>query len=83
MEIYIDPNWNFKQIVFNLRALKSQYNGILCSFSYFDRHKVVEFKRACRNKIYALQFEEWKKDRLWEYLNNYESLTTLQEIARR
>ena len=83
MDIYIDSNWNFNQIVFNLRALKSQYNGILCSFSYFQKHDIVEFKRNCRNKIYALPFEEWKKDRIWEYINGYESLQTLKNIVRK
>lgn len=83
MNYNIDPNWTFKQTVSNIGALRTQYKGILCSFSYFKLHDKVKAIRDFRNAIYSLNFEEWKKDRIWDCLNGDEVIYILEEIARR
>lgn len=83
MEIQIDSNCSFKNLVIQAKAIKNQYNGILSSFSYFNLHDKVEFERNFRDLIYSLNFEEWKKDRLWDYLNDYMTYEKLISIARR
>ena len=80
MILNIDPNWNYKDTVLNLRALKNRYYDSLRSFSYFELHDKVLFTYEIKNAIYSLNFEEWKKDRIWEYLNHDIPLTILQNL---
>ena len=71
MNFHINPDWNFYEIVFNLRALKSQYENFLCSFSYFQKKELIKFKYETRHQIYSLNLLEWQSDKIWEYLNSY------------
>ena len=34
-----------------------------------------------KKQVYALQFEEWKKDKIWEYLNDYEEYEELLKFV--
>lgn len=76
----INQNWNFKEIVGVLKSLKEQYWEKVRSFSYFDLHEKVVFMRNFRDEIYKLDFEEWKKDKIWDYINNYEFLYVLKRL---
>ena len=71
MELNIDPNWKFKEAVSNIRVLKSQYEDILHSFSYFQIKEAATFKRETRDKFYALNIFEWQADKLWDYMNGF------------
>ncbi len=83
MELKIDQTLNFKNLVIQAKAFKNQYEGVLASFSYFELPKRVQFIRTFRDSIYSLNFEEWKKDRVWDYMNNYMSYEELISIARK
>jgi len=76
----INQDWNFKEIVSVLKSLKEQYWEKVRSFSYFDLHEKVVYMRKFRNDIYKLNFEEWKKDKIWDYINNYEFLYVLKRL---
>ena len=76
----INQDWNFKEIVSVLKRLKEQYWKKVRSFSYFDLHEKVVYMRKFRNDIYKLDFEEWKKDKIWDYINNYEFLYVLKRL---
>ena len=76
----IDQNWNFKEIVGVLKSLKEQYWEKVRSFSYFDLHEKVVYMRKFRDDIYKLDFEEWRKDKIWDYINNYEFLYVLKRL---
>lgn len=52
-----------KVIIDNGRTLRGMYNELLCPF--FNEKEI----RFWRNLLYQLELEEWKKDRIWEYLN--------------
>ena len=78
--IYIDPSWNYKQTLLNLKTLRRDYMDVLASFSYFNLHDKVEFEYKIKNDIYSLQFETWKKDRIWEYMNHDVPYTILQKF---
>ena len=80
MKLFIDPNWNYKQTLSNLRALRLQYEDILRSFSYFNLHDKVVFTYEVKQSIYSLNFEEWKKDRIWEYMNHDIAFGILQNF---
>ena len=70
-KLYLDPSWSFRECVYNIRALKSQYQGVLMSFSYTQNTKgEIRYIRETRNTIYELPYDEWKKDKLWEYMND-------------
>ena len=66
MEIYIDPDSTFKEIVDNIEAIKSHVRETIASFSSFDIKKQLQFQRELRNQIYALNFELWKRERILE-----------------
>ena len=68
--IYVNPNWSFKETISFIDALKQDYYGALTLFNCFNIHDKIEFIRHFKDDIYALNFEEWKKDRVWDYLND-------------
>lgn len=82
-ELYINPDWTFKEVVDNLKALRLKYERVLASFYYFDLRMVVEFKRNTRNKFYELKLQEWEKDKIWNYMNGFEYLSVLKGIVGR
>lgn len=67
----INLSWNFNELMKHIEALKSQYKIILASFSYFQLKKEVAFVYQTRQKIYSLKFEKYKREKIWEYLNDY------------
>lgn len=83
MKVGLNPDWDFKEIVDNLRAIRDFYEDILRSFSDFELHNKVLFMRDTRNFVYSYDFEEYKKDKIWEYLNRFECLYVLKGIANR
>ena len=83
MKLEIDPNWSFKELVDNLKVLRTQYEDTLRLFSWQQLHEQNEFVRQTRNSIYALKFPEWQRDKIWNYMNHYEFLYVLEGIAKR
>lgn len=81
-ENYINPEWNFKEVVENIEVIKSKTWDIIASFSSFEIKKQVKFKRQLRNSIYSLNFEEWKKDRVVECIYDYFEVEKLQEMIK-
>lgn len=65
----INPSWNYKDIVANIRTLKLSYLERLTSFFYVTQEN--QFIKATRDSLYALHIEEFQKDRIWEYMNGY------------
>lgn len=82
-ELNINQNWTFKEVVDNLKSLKTDYEGILATFSYFDLHDKVLFLKNTRDKFYSLNLQEWEKDKIWSYMNGFEFLYVLKDIAKR
>lgn len=81
-ENYINPEWNFKEVVENIEVIKSKTWDIIASFSSFEIKKQVKFKKQLRNNIYSLKFEEWKKDRIVECIYDYFEVEKLQEMIK-
>lgn len=81
-ENYINPEWNFKEVVENIEVIKSKTWDIIASFSSFEIKKQIKFKRQLRNSIYSLKFEEWKKDRIIECIYDYFEIEKLQEMIK-
>ena len=82
-ELFIDSNWNFKETVKKIKTIRDDYKEILTSFSYFETKKKVEFKKKIRDNIYSLKLYEWEKDKIWNYMNGFEFLYTLEQIAQK
>lgn len=82
-KVYVDQNWTFKEAVKNIWALKLEYIIVLMSFSLEERKERTKFRRETRDLIYALNFEEWKRDKIWEFMNDYEDIWTLVGLARK
>ena len=83
MKLNINPDWSFQDVVDNLKVLRTQYEEILHFFSYFDLHEEVLFMKNTRDAFYSLNFDEWKKDRIWDYMNHFEFYYVLKGIANR
>lgn len=79
----IDKRWNFKQAVENIKAVKDYYIELLSSFSIYETKQKRITIQEIRKQVYELQILEWQKDKLWEYMNDDETLTTLIIIANR
>ena len=76
-KLVVNKNWTFEEAVKNIEALKSQYCDILASFSYYEIKDKVNFKRNLRNSFYSMNLKLWEIDKLWEYMNDYEEISTL------
>lgn len=69
--IFVDHSWSFRECVFKMRTLKAQYQVVLMSFSFTkNSHEETKFIRETRKTIYSLPYDEWKKDKIWEYMND-------------
>lgn len=68
--IYVNPNWTYREAVEHIRALKDEYQGILSSFSLFQRKLWADFIVSTRSKFYQLNLIEWQIENLWNYMNN-------------
>lgn len=82
-QLEISPSWTFEETIEHLEALKSQYEEVLASFSYYQIHDKVEFIRKVKNDFYSLKLKEWEINKLWEYMNGYEFLYVLRQIVKR
>ena len=70
-------NLTFRQFVESARALKDNYE---CLLMPFFRPKEI---RCWKTMIYSLNMVEWKRDKIWAYLNGdmeYEELVKLKDI---
>ena len=79
MELNIKKNISYIQFVRNeVGNVKRQYQEGLLSFSVLEYHEKVQFMARCKRQIYDLKFQEFIKDRIWLYLNDYIDFKTLQ-----
>lgn len=76
----LNENMSFKEVVSVLKEYKEQYKEKVRSFSYYDLHEKVTYIRSIRDTIYNMNFDEWKKDKIWEYMNDYEFLYVLKRL---
>lgn len=70
-------NITFKQFVESAKVLKDNFE---CLLTPFFRPKEI---RCWKTMIYSLDMVEWKRDKLWCYLNGdieYEELVKLKDI---
>ena len=81
--LVVNKNWTFEETVKNIEALKSQYCDILASFSCYEIKDKVNFMRNSRNSFYSMNLKTWEIDKLWEYMNDFEFLYVLKDIAKR
>lgn len=83
LELGVPATYTFENIVLNLKAIKSNYTGILSSFSVFEHHDKVLCLKQIHDLFYSLNLDEWKIDRIWEYLNNDIEYAILEDIVNR
>jgi len=81
--IYIDSNWNYRELVEHIKTLKDEYQEILSSFSVWERKKWADFIVSTRNKFYALKFTEKQIEKLWRYMNGYLPLYCLKDNMKK
>ena len=83
MGLGISPTWSFKEIVENIKAIKLQYEEVLLSFSNYQIKEQTQFRKEARDSVYALNMQEWKKDKVWEYMNDFLIIEVLEDICER
>ena len=84
MNVYIDPKWTFRDLVRNARRLKQDYVFCLTFFSYNYTYEELKYRnniiRNIKKNLYALDIEEWKINKIWEYMNGDEYMNTLHYL---
>lgn len=66
----VNNEWNYKESLFFIDLIKKKYEDIMLSFSIFGgNYEIFEKVYKLKKDIYSLKFEEWKKDKIWEYIN--------------
>lgn len=84
MNVYIDPRWTFRDLVKNAKRLKQDYVFCLTFFSYNYTFEELKYRnniiRELKRNLYALDIEEWKIDKVWEYMNEDLTHTLLRMI---
>lgn len=78
----IDVNWSFSEAVNNIKAIRDKYTGLLSSFSIYEAKQRGVVIHEIRSEIYELKFEEWKKDKLWEFMNGDIPYILLKSLIR-
>ena len=73
----VNQNWKYKDIMKYIEAMKFEYQEVSASFLWFEKKQQMEYIRNCKKQIYSLGFETWKKDKIWEYLNDFENIEVL------
>ena len=78
----VDKTWNYKESLYFIGDVKRHYESIMLSFSvYGGNFKPRDDIRKLKNEIYALEFETWKKDKLWEYITGDIEYTELWKFV--
>lgn len=70
-------NITFKQFIESAKVLKDNFE---CLLTPFFRPKAI---RCWKTMVYSLDMVEWKRDKIWNYLNGdieYEELVKLKDI---
>lgn len=67
---------DFDELIENIEVIKDNYTNLLSPF--FDRKKIIFYKKT----IYSFQIAEWKKDKLWEVLNNDITIEEFYQIVK-
>ena len=65
----------FQEFVNNCEVLKEQYTCLLTPFN-------VKAIHCWKSMIYSLEMAEWKKDLIWEALNDDITIEELKHIAQ-
>ena len=80
-DIIFEESMTFKEIVECIEAKKTLIEGVLAFFSCFDIKEENKFKYNLKKQIYALKFEEWRKDKIIEYIYDDIDLETLKKLG--
>jgi uncharacterized protein YxjI len=83
INIYVNPNWTYKQAVRNLKTLKDSYESQLASFSVFETRKKAEYRYLTRKQFYQLKLLDWQIENLWNCMNNNFPYSHLIRSAKR
>lgn len=76
----VNSEWAYKESLCYIRQLKAKYEGIMSSFCVFGgNYELFKTIKELKNQIYNLNYENWKRDKIWEYLNND---ITLNELCK-
>lgn len=67
---------DFNDFIENIEVIKDNYTSLLSPF--FDRKKIISYKQM----VYSFKAAEWKKDKLWEVLNNDVSIEEFYQIVK-
>ena len=71
----VDSDWNFSELLENIRRLKKEYIFYLAFFSSYDDLETKRlhnlYIKTIRDMFYNLPIDERKIDVAWEYMNDY------------
>ena len=80
-ENYFDTSLSFRELVLQLEQIKVQIHTQIDSFSSSNRAAKSAFLLYIQNSIYSLPFEEWRCDRIIEYIYDDISINVLKKLS--
>jgi len=68
----VKENMTYYECVKQVGLIKKDYVSFMHFFNEEEEDKWYYYQkmREIKKEIYSLKFEEWKKDKLWEYMND-------------
>lgn len=77
----LGSNWKFKDVQDNIEALKSQYDGVLVLFSWFQTKQKTKIIHDTKVQIFNYEnIQYWQRERLWEVLNGDFSIEEFRRL---
>lgn len=83
MNLNIDPNWSFEQIVEHLDQIKDDVWKVLNSYTYFQIQQKNNFQKSLRNQICSLNLKEWQTERIYEFIFGDIDMEVLKNIIQK
>lgn len=80
-DININQDWTYKEMLQNIEAIKSQVREKIASFYCYETKERHKFMRYIKMQIYSLNFQEWKKDKIIEYIYDDADLELLKKLG--
>lgn len=77
----LGSDWKFKDVQDNIEALKSQYDGVLMLFLWFQTKERTKVIHETKVQIFSYEnIQYWQRERLWEVLNGDFSIEEFRRL---
>ena len=77
----LGSDWKFKDVQDNIEALKTQYDGVLMLFLWFQTKERTKLIHEAKVQIFSYEnIQYWQREKLWEVLNGDFSIEEFRRL---